>query len=289
MADTALIVVYAVLAWWSSTGVVLYFANQPPSTFRWTMMASTALSAVALLVLWWVRADTTVAGAYVSFTAGLVAWSWLEVSFYTDTVTGPRKAVCAPDCGGLAHFGHALQASLYHEIAAAIGLAAVAWLTWDQPNRVGLWTFLVLLVMHESARLNVLLGVANLSEEFVPDHLAFLRGFLTRKSMNLLFPVSVTLSTVATVLIVQKAIAAADGFEAAAWVFTATVLVLAILEHWFLVVPLPSGRLWSWSIAHRKSQPVSAARATECGPGCACERPVGEGSPFPVCRSLEAA
>ena len=36
------------------------------------------------------------------------------------------------------------------------------------------------------------LGVPNLTEEFLPEHLHYLKSFLSRKPMNLLFPVSVT-------------------------------------------------------------------------------------------------
>jgi hypothetical protein len=127
--------------------------------------------------------------------------------------------------------------------------------------------------MHESARLNVLLGVQNLSEEFVPEHLAFLRGFLSRKSMNLLFPVSVTVSTVVAVLIVQRAAAAPAGFETTGLTLLAALLALGILEHWFLVVPLPSGKLWAWSIERREKVQATAQNRLRGGSdrvACTC-------------------
>ena len=36
----------------------------------------------------------------------------------------------------------------------------------------------------------------NLTEEFLPEHLQYLKSFLARKPMNLLFPVSVTGGTI---------------------------------------------------------------------------------------------
>ena len=36
-----------------------------------------------------------------------------------------------------------------------------------------------------------------------------------------------------------------------AYTFLATLMTLAILEHWFLVLPLPSAALWSWSLHSR--------------------------------------
>jgi putative photosynthetic complex assembly protein 2 len=43
-----------------------------------------------------------------------------------------------------------------------------------QPNQVGTGTFAVLWVMRISAKLNLFLGVRNLSEELLPPHLAYL-------------------------------------------------------------------------------------------------------------------
>jgi G3E family GTPase len=107
--------------------------------------------------------------------------------------------------------------------------------------------------MHQSAKLNVFLGVRNVTEEFVPEHLTFLRSFLTkRNSMNLLFPVSVTVSTVVCVYLVDAAIQpGASTFEAAGYSFLATLMALAILEHWFLMLPLPAQKLWSWGLKSR--------------------------------------
>ena len=72
--------------------------------------------------------------------------------------------------------------------------------------------------------------------------------------MNLLFPVSVTVSTVVAALLFRRAFAAdADAATAAGYTFVATMMTLAILEHWFLVLPLPAAALWGWSLqSHRQ-------------------------------------
>jgi putative photosynthetic complex assembly protein 2 len=36
------------------------------------------------------------------------------------------------------------------------------------------------------------------------------------------------------------------GFAGVALILAATLLALAILEHWFLVLPLADGALWGW-------------------------------------------
>jgi putative photosynthetic complex assembly protein 2 len=255
---------YALFLWWFSTGVILYLDGLAPRTFRWSMLGATVLLAVSLRYLATGNGDLTVGGAYAAFTCALLAWGWQEISFYMGAVTGLRTQPCPQGCSGWRHFGHAIRVSLFHEISIIVTGCVVFALEWPGANHLGLWTYVVLWWMHESARLNVFLGVRNLSEEFLPEHMAFLKSFLTKKPMNLLFPVSVTMSTVVAVLLFQKAFSAnASDFEATAFLFLGTLMTLAILEHWFLVLPLPSAALWNWSLkSHvRHDNPVEGAGA----------------------------
>src|SRR5664279_4847998 len=117
MSQYALPALHSLFIWWFSTGVVLYLDGLPQRTFRWTMLGSTVVLAVSLVGLAASSADTSVGGAYGAFTYALLAWSWIEVSFYLNYVTGPRQQACPEGCGGWAHFGHAVMASLWHELA----------------------------------------------------------------------------------------------------------------------------------------------------------------------------
>lgn len=248
---------FALFIWWFSTGLIIFLDGLPARTFKWSMLGATAVLGGAFVGLAVTAGEASVGGAYWAFTWGLLAWGWQEISFYMGFVTGPRRAPCAEGCSGWRHFGHAIQTSLYHELAIIAAAAAVVALTWKEPNQVGTWTFLILWWMHQSAKLNVFLGVRNLNEEFLPDHLRFLRNFLRKKPMNLLFPVSVTVSTIVAVILTGKAAApAASPFQAVGFTFLAMMMVLAILEHWFLVLPLPAAALWKWGLASRApSQP----------------------------------
>ena len=62
--------------------------------------------------------------------------------------------------------------------------------------------------MRASAKLNVFLGVLNLSEEFMPAHLRLPEQLPAPPPMNLLFPVSVTFGTVLSLILLQRAVAA---------------------------------------------------------------------------------
>ena len=244
---------FALFVWWFSTGAIMYLDGLPRRTFKWSMLGATILLFASFWGLQASSHDTTLKAAYCAFSCGLLAWGWQEISFYMGFVTGPRRAPCPEGCSGWKHFGHAIQTSLWHELAIIGSGGIVVALTWGGANQIGMWTFMVLWWMHQSAKLNVFLGVRNLNEEFLPDHLQFLRSFLTKKSMNLLFPVSITVSMVIQVKLVQAAVAPhATAFDAAGYCFLSTLMFLAILEHWLLMLPLPAAALWGWSLTSRK-------------------------------------
>jgi len=246
-------IVFALFVWWFSTGAIIYLDGLPVRTFKWSMLGASALFGAGLYGLAVSSADTTVQSAYIAFASALAVWAWHEISFYMGYVTGPRKHACKEGCSGWAHLGHALQVSLWHELAIVASFLVVAALTWNGANEIGLWTFVILWWMHESARLNVVLGVRNVNAHFLPPHLAYLKSFLNQKPMNLLFPFSVTVSTVICAVLGTEAALATDPFEQAGFTFLATMMTLAIIEHWFLVLPLPSEQMWNWSLKSRET------------------------------------
>ena len=44
----------------------------------------------------------------------------------------------------------------------------------------------------------------------------------------------------------------ADPFRQAAFTFLAAMTALAIIEHWFLVLPIPAEAMWNWSMKSRE-------------------------------------
>lgn len=264
MSTFGLPVLYVLLMWWVSTGVVLYLDGLPRRTHYWSLLGATAVALVALYGLTLSSTEVSVSGAFVAFTGAVLVWGWLELSFLTGIVTGPRKHSCAENCAGWRHFLHAVEAILYHELALIGGAALIAVATWDRPNEVGVWTFLILWGMRASAKLNLFLGVRNLSEEFLPEQLQYLKSFFSCKPMNLLFPVSVTVSTVIGTLLLQVALADdATAFEVAAFTLLATLMGLAVLEHWFLVLPVPANELWRWGLRSRTMDKRFKARRAD--------------------------
>jgi putative photosynthetic complex assembly protein 2 len=262
MWDYGLPVLYTLFVWWFSTGLILYLDGLPRGTFRWSLVGASGLLALGLYGLAASQNDTSVLGAYIAFTSGVLVWGWQEVGFLMGFITGPRRKPCPIGCSGWRHLGHAIQAMLYHELSLVATAGVVVAIAWGGENQVGTWTFLILWGMRESAKLNMFLGVRNLNEEFLPDHLQFLRSFFRRKAMNLLFPFSITVSMVILTLLVREAISAGSSdFAAAGYAFLGTLMALAILEHWFLVLPIPTASLWRWGLRSRESGHLFASES----------------------------
>ncbi len=247
--ETVAAILFVIVLWGAATAVIFYLDSLPTRTFPLSMTAATLVLLGCGVAIWWLRADTSVPAVAASFAAALLAWGWTEMALYMGYVTGTRKHRCPHGCSGIAHFGHAISANLWHELV-VIAFAAAIWLTG---NETATWCFTMLWLMHLSARLNVFLGVRNVSEEFVPAHMDVLKGFLRRRRMNPLFPFSIF----AHLLLILLLVRAEDSF---AVTMAITLAAIGLLEHVLLMLPLPIGKLFHWSLSShhkdRKSEPA---------------------------------
>lgn len=216
------------------------------------MLGATAVLALALYALFVTSQVTEVWAAYCAFTSAILVWAWQEIAFLLGWVTGSRRAACPPQAKGWRRVWLALQAIWHHE-AALILLGLAVWaVTLGGSNQIGLWTYIILWVMRQSAKLNVFLGVRNLNEEFLPAHLKYLQTYFSRRPMNAFLPVSVILASLLAIPLWQAVFAAAPGgYELVGFSLLAVLLSLAILEHFFLVLPLPFEALWKWGLRSR--------------------------------------
>lgn len=259
--------IFVLFIWWFSTGAVLYLDGLPRRSFRWSLLAATIVLVAAMIGLRTTADQTGLLAAYCAFTCALLVWGWQELAFLTGTLTGSWRQPCPPGATGWRRAWYASSAIIHHELGLVASGAVVFALTWDQPNQIGPWTFAVLWVMRLSAKLNLFLGVRNLGESFLPDHLAYLGSFLRSRPMNLLFPLSVTLATVVAALIFA---AATDPLttpaQAAGLTMVGTLLALAVVEHWFMVIPLPTEALWRWGLASRTQDAAPPLESDLLGP-----------------------
>jgi putative photosynthetic complex assembly protein 2 len=111
--------------------------------------------------------------------------------------------------------------------------------------------------MRWSAKLNLFLGVPNLNEHWLPEHMRFLSTYMAKRPMNLLFPVSVTTATLMLAMLIEEATAPGSGEAHRAGVMlVASLVALGILEHWFLVLPMSEEVLWRWALRLRRKAHV---------------------------------
>jgi putative photosynthetic complex assembly protein 2 len=242
-------IAYVVVLWGLSTAVIFYLDSLPTRTFRWSMAAATFVLIVCGFGIWALRNETSTLAIALSFAAALLTWGWTEMALYMGFITGPRKHRCAGGCAGVKHFGHAVSANLWHELV-VIGFAV---LIYFSGNSIAFVCFTMLWLMHLSARLNVFLGVRNISVEFVPDHMDVLKGFLRQRRMNILFPFSVVALGALTFYLASLP----QSFETT---MAATLSAIGLFEHILLMLPLPIERLWHWSLSRKakKTEPTQS-------------------------------
>jgi putative photosynthetic complex assembly protein 2 len=250
-------VLFAIFVWWFSTGVVLLLNGMPRTTFRWSVLISSLLALTALYGLSHTAATLNVVNAYCAFTCALLVWGWHELTFLTGWLTGPRQQACTA-ASGWPRFTQAVAVILWHELGILAGGLLIAAITWNAANQVGLWTFLVLWVMRTSAKLNLFFGVRNLSEEFLPAHLIYMGSYFKRRAMNAFLPISIAAPTLVLVLIGLRAMNTGTA-ESVGLILVGTMLAMAILEHFLLVLPLPSTALWRWAMRNRTPLVASGA------------------------------
>jgi putative photosynthetic complex assembly protein 2 len=264
MTTYVLPIVFTIIVWWGSTGIILYLNGLPRWTFKWSLAALTALATASLAILSATSAATGPSAAYWAFASGLTVWAWPTAAFYFGTIAGPRTTQYDP-AGTKSRFGAATETMLYQEFAYMVGMALVFVMTADS-NRFGLWTYLLLWAMHTSGKLNMFLGVPNLSEEFFPPHLGYLTSYMRKRPMNLLFPVSVTIATVVAYTMTGTAMAAPPGStDATGWLLLGALMTLGLIEHWFLVLPIPAMALWTWSLSSREVEQVERVHQAPAG------------------------
>ena len=249
-------VLFALFVWWFSTGALFWAVSRGAG--RLVVILTAPVAAGAAYGLIQAAAAPGAFAAYIGFGAAIVIWGWFELAFLTGVLTGPNRRPCPPGLSDSRHFLMAWGTLAHHETAlllTAIGLGAA---TWSAPEHTGLWTFLILFFARISAKLNVYFGVPNLSHEMMPAQIAHMKTYFANRRMNWLFPVSVTLLTMAIACWIER-IVAADG-PATGFVLLATLTVLALIEHWLMVLPIRDAALWQW-MTRRNATPPGAEPA----------------------------
>ncbi|MBD0864162.1 MAG: DUF3623 domain-containing protein [Rhodobacteraceae bacterium] len=251
----------ALFFWWFSTGAILvvvrYADGFGSHAHRSAVWGSLPLG---LLGVWGCIATidlTSVAGAYLAFLSVLSIWGWIELAFLTGIITGPMQRPCPDDVKGWERFLRAWGTVAYHEILLAVILAIVVLYGQGGANLVGIWTYIILYFARISAKLNLFLGVPKINTDFLSQSLSHLPSHFRIAPLNWLFPISITALSFAVACWLERLYHADTADGRVGFALLAAITGLALIEHWFMVLPLPDERLWKWMLPTISTRPTT--------------------------------
>ena len=246
MSHPAVAVVFAIFIWWFSTGAVFLLARRSENHEWHVAFGATAAALLALVGLYVSARMDTVAGAYIAFGSALTIWAWHEVMFLLGFIAGPRRLSATKGVAGAERFREAFATVRDHELAIAATAVLVVVLTTGATNTVGLWTFVLLWVMRVSAKLSIYLGARHSLSEMMPTRQKYLTTYFRTDRTTPFLPVMIVLALAVFVWLCTLGTAAVAP-QSVGIALIATLLGLAIIEHIFLLLPLPDSILWLWA------------------------------------------
>jgi putative photosynthetic complex assembly protein 2 len=181
------------------------------------------------------------------FLIGLVIWGWLELSYLLGYVNGPNHSVCKAGASTWSRFKGALGTTIYHEAAVIASVALLAAVSVSQPNPTAFYTVAVLCLMRWSAKLNLFFGVRVFNDRWLPNHLHYLTSYLRVGKSSWLLPASAMLGFFVTMQIYSLAGASEVVSYQLSLYLVASLMLLASIEHVFLMFPVNESTLWRWA------------------------------------------
>ena len=252
--------VSAIFIWWFSTGIILWRVrhadNEGHQAHLWSVMLGLPLLLGGVAGFLTTLDDASAYGAYIAFLSALAIWGWIELAFLSGIISGPNTTVCPPDVPLWDRFLRACGTIAWHELLLIGTLAIIAILSDGASNIFALWTFAILFFARISAKLNLFFGVPRIHTEFLPRPLAHLDSHFRRAPMNAAFPLSITALSFASACWLERLWAAQTDGAVVGFTLLSALTLLALLEHWFMVLPLPDQKLWRWMMPAPKPTPA---------------------------------
>lgn len=259
MIDNPWIAVLATLfVWWFSTGIILWRVrvadNGQPQDHLNSVIIGLPLLAIGIAAAHASLPDLSAMGIYTAFLAAMALWGWVELAFLSGIITGPNRKPCPPFASTGDRFWRAVGTIAWHELALVLTVVALGLASLHAANPFAFGTFALLFVARISAKLNLFLGVPRINTQFLPKPLAHLASHFRLGPVTAFFPISVSALTVFSALLLERAINVTHPGMAVGYALLTCLSLLALLEHWFMVLPLPDEKLWRWMIPAAKTQ-----------------------------------
>lgn len=252
--------------WWFSTGIILWRVrvadNGTARDHLNSVILGLPLLVVGVMAAQASLADLSVGGIYLAFLAALALWGWIELAFLSGIITGPNTQPCPPFAPQSDRFWRAVGTIVWHEALLVTTLTGLGVATIQAANPFAFGTFALLFVARISAKLNLFLGVPRINVQFLPKPLAHLASHFRVARITALFPVSVSALTVFSALLLERAINVEHPGMSVGYSLLTCLCLLALLEHWFMVLPLPDEKLWRWMMPAQKNLTLKPQKNT---------------------------
>ena len=244
--------------WWFSTGIILWRVrvadNGTPKDHLNSVVFGLPLLGVGGMAASASLPDLSVNGIYLAFLAALALWAWVELAFLSGVITGPNLAPCPPFLKMSDRFLRAVGTIAWHESTLLIILISLGFVSLNSANPFAFGTFALLFAARIFAKLNLFLGVPRINTQFLPKPLAHLASYFRIGKITAFFPISVSILTIASALLLERAINVEHPGMTVGYALLTCLCLLALLEHWFMVLPLPDEKLWRWMLPAAKPQ-----------------------------------
>jgi len=249
----------AVFFWWFLTGFILFIVKKVDDlNHKAHIRVTLILSPVIFLGIYLFFNSlpvTTLSSVYSSFFGSLLIWAWFELAFLSGFITGPSKQLCPKAINQIKRFGYALSNIAYSELVLFVTLLIMIYFSFYAENTVGLWTFWILFFARICAKLNLFLGVPNINTEFLPSPVMHLASYFRVGSTSWFFPVSISLISFTLFFLVDNIFDTNNQTPTViGYTLLASLTTLALMEHWFMVVPLRDAELWNWMLPKQKKE-----------------------------------
>ena len=247
----------AVFFWWFLTGLILFIVKKvddlnPKAHITVTLIFSPVIC-IGIYLFFNSLQTITLSSIYSSFFGSILIWAWFELAFLSGFITGPSKQICPEHINQIKRFGYALSTIAYSELILFVTLFIMFYFSLNAENTIGLWTFWILFFARICAKLNLFLGVPNVNTEFLPSPVMHLASYFRVGSTSWFFPVSISLISFTLFFLVDNIFNANNQTPSViGYTLLASLTTLALVEHWFMVVPLRDAELWKWMLPKQK-------------------------------------
>ena len=249
--------------WWFSTGVILWRVrvadNGTAQDHRNSVIMGLPLLVIGGTAARVSLSDLSPQGIYTAFLAALALWAWIELAFLSGVITGPNRTICPPRATTAVRFWRAIGTIAWHEAALVLALTALGVASVGAENPFAFGTFALLFVARVSAKLNLFFGVPRVNIQFLPRPLAHLASHFRMAPVTAFFPLSISALTIAAALLFERVLNA-DATLSVGYALLTCLALLAVLEHWFMVLPLPDEKLWRWMMPAPKDLPLQSQK-----------------------------